>query len=303
MYFVKTAVLATIVVLTIAVLGKLMKRRMELRQLEGLMLFGSQNDDMNKIVAEYKFDSRIQPLSTDGAIVAFVIKSAYDAANSGSYLNTDMITFLIKRGCRYLDFGVQEIADETTKTSNLYVSNDGRINNSILLSKALQVVLETPVNDPLFINLRIPTMPETKLLPPCISTLGTKVYKGVFSPNMMLSACSKKIVVFVSIGAHNYCWRNNKMEKIGNSGRDSYAEMLDMFMPDKYSYPSVLKTVVPNDTYSNMDIQQIVNHKYQISPFQFYSKDDHLDAYEDIFDHFHSAFVRLNNVAGYLRDK
>jgi hypothetical protein len=278
-----------------------MKRRAELRQLEGLMLFGSQNDEMNSVVAKYKFDSQVQRLSNDGAIVAFVIKSAYDAANSGSYLNTDMITFLIKRGCRYLDFGVQEIADETTKTSNLYVSNDGRIDNSILLSKALQVVLETPVDDPLFINLRIPTMAETKLLPPCISALGTKVYKGAFSYATRLSNCYKKIVIFVSIGARNYYWHNNKMEEITWSGRDSYAEMLDMFVPDKYSYSSVLKTVVPDDTYSNMDIRQIVNHKYQISPFQFYSKDDRLDAYEDVFDHFHSAFVRLDMVARYLQ--
>lgn len=106
----------------------------------------------------------------------YCIKASYNSACSGSYVNLDMVKYVLSRGCRFLDFELYHI-DTTTpnlvdtignsKQPCVAFSNDPtsmvlKSKNYLQLSNVFQRIREyafqapTPnVNDPLFIQLRI----------------------------------------------------------------------------------------------------------------------------------------------------
>jgi hypothetical protein len=103
-------------------------------------------------------------------LIEFCIKGSYNSALTGKYINTDMIIYLLSRGCRFFDFEVYYIEDPTSKlyTPQVAYSTDGKFitldsYNSILLDNILSVLAANAFssfkspnsNDPLFINLRI----------------------------------------------------------------------------------------------------------------------------------------------------
>jgi len=118
----------------------------------------------------------------------YCIKTSYNTALTGKYINLDMVKYLIRRGCRFLDFEVFYIkttsvvnnVDVTSHTLHVAYSKDNTFvtlntENSILLEKVLTAVITSAFigpcpnfNDPLFINLRI-------------KSNNTDVYKAVAS--------------------------------------------------------------------------------------------------------------------------
>ena len=46
------------------------------------------------------------PVSQDNSLRNFIIKSSFNSAYSGSYMNLEMIKYVLKRGCRFLNFQV-----------------------------------------------------------------------------------------------------------------------------------------------------------------------------------------------------
>lgn len=106
----------------------------------------------------------------------YCIKASYNSACTGSYVNLDMIKYVLSRGCRFLDFELYHI-DTTTpnlvdtignsKQPCVAFSNDPtgltlKSKNYLHLNNVFQRIREyafqapTPnVNDPLFIQLRI----------------------------------------------------------------------------------------------------------------------------------------------------
>jgi len=99
----------------------------------------------------------------DLPIRQFCIKSSYNTAITGTYVNKDMIKYVLSRGCRYLDFeifmidGVPSVA-YTTDPNFKIIDTD----NSIKLSSAFTAVLSAAFcsvspnsEDPVFINLRV----------------------------------------------------------------------------------------------------------------------------------------------------
>lgn len=107
----------------------------------------------------------------------YAIKASFNSAYSGSYLSKEAIQYIIKRGCRFVDFQVAIInsPDNATKANPTYdpIIVDAKLlgpGNSVLLSKntmSLDDALMTCITnafsasnapnyaDPLFIQLRI----------------------------------------------------------------------------------------------------------------------------------------------------
>jgi hypothetical protein len=94
----------------------------------------------------------------------YYIKASYNTALTGRYINSDMVKYVISRGCRFLDFEIYLIDDK------IYVGSSSDVNsktldteNSILVDKIFSVIISNaftsgtaPNNgDPLFINLRV----------------------------------------------------------------------------------------------------------------------------------------------------
>jgi len=93
----------------------------------------------------------------------YVIKSSYNTAITGNYVNLEMIKYLLGRGCRFLDFEIFYIDNKPV----VAYSTDKNIDtidtdNYVLLDSVLSTVVSTafsvisPNNsDPLFIQFRI----------------------------------------------------------------------------------------------------------------------------------------------------
>ena len=94
---------------------------------EGFGIFTSKETDMANELAKVS-----TPLGGEGTIRTynvktigdlpvkeFIIKSAFNAACTGNYMNTDMIKYVLSRGCRLLDFQLYY----DTNTQNVMVSS------------------------------------------------------------------------------------------------------------------------------------------------------------------------------------
>jgi len=132
----------------------------------------------------------------DLPLVEFCIKGSYNSAFTGNYINTDMIIYLLSRGCRFFDFEVYFVQDATSGlyTPQVAYSTDGKFvvlesKNSILLDNVLSVLVANAFssfkspnnNDPLFVNLRIKSNNNDiyKAVGSSIhNTLSSKLYNG-----------------------------------------------------------------------------------------------------------------------------
>ena len=109
----------------------------------------------------------------------FCIKASYNSANSGNYISTDTLQYIINRGVRYLDFEVFYLQDTDSKTKSgtttetpifkpvVACSVDPYFallttENTVLLDNILTAAVSNAFSatcpnyhDPLFINLRI----------------------------------------------------------------------------------------------------------------------------------------------------
>ena len=294
-------VLFIILWFSVFILYRLFLKRQELLRLEGFLLT-TKESQLDKLVSKYSYDAVVEPTKNFLPFNQTFIKGAYDAANTGSYLNADMIPFLLKRGCRYLDFRVQLIPNDKN-IPDYYVSNNGKIDDSLPLISVLTALLKEPVDDPIIVKLRIAGSNDVNrnvLAGSINSILAARIYKGSFTSDTNLQNCKGKIVVLVENNQKLFHWRNGQQVLLSGMRTDSYSEMSSMLKPNKAFAPSTINIVEPDGTYDNMNLQTVVSYKYQISPFQFYNKDDALDAYENLFNRFQSAFVSLNNTEEYI---
>jgi hypothetical protein len=99
------------------------------------------------------------------------IKSSFNSACSGSFINLDMLQYVINRGCRYLDFEVFYILSDTTNSKTfipvvstsvdstyMILNSENSILLDNVLSSAVSNAFSSPCpnyKDPLFINLRV----------------------------------------------------------------------------------------------------------------------------------------------------
>lgn len=273
------------------ILYRLFLKRQELLQLEGFLLT-TKESQMDTIRSKYSYDAVIEPTKNFRPFNRTFIKAAYDAANTGSYLNADMIPFLLNRGCRYLDFRVQLIPNDKD-VPDYYVSNNGKIDDSLQLITVLTALLKEPIDDPIIVKLRIigNDVNRSILAGSINSILAERIYKSAFTKTTNLQLCKGKIVVLVENNKKTYHWRNSQLVLLTSMRTDSYSEMASMLKPNPRSTPNNVSVVEPDGSYDNMNIETVMSYKYQIAPFQFYNKDAALDAYEELFNRFQSAFV------------
>ena len=125
--------------------------------IEGATGIIAQNNEMNKINSLYGTGILLSNFQADKnnnlqfKLKELFIKSSYNSAFTGTYMNTDMIKFVLKRGCRYIDFEISKI------DGDLYVSADTlEKGNCIKLVDAIGSINKSLFGtDPLFINLRL----------------------------------------------------------------------------------------------------------------------------------------------------
>lgn len=141
------------------------KKAEQTRKLEQFTIFNTPVAEIDSV--KNSSNVKIQNVSAlylDQPLRQFCIKSSYNTAVTGSYVNTDMIKYVLSRGVRYLDFEIFMI----NKVPTVAYSTDPNYeiidtDNTILLNAALSTVISnafsahtSPNNgDPIFINMRI----------------------------------------------------------------------------------------------------------------------------------------------------
>lgn len=179
----------------------------EVAEVEGMTT--EETNEVNKITAGNSTAiTTISSSNTNFPLREYCIKSSYNSAYSGHYVNVETIGALLTQGVRFLDFEIFSINDEP----HVGVTNDPTLTtftskNTILLTDVLRYIvvhgfsIPSPnLGDPLFIHLRIKTKDKSlfeKVAMGIDITLKNRLYKGRVSGNTKLSNLMGKIVLIV----------------------------------------------------------------------------------------------------------
>jgi hypothetical protein len=263
------------------------------------------------------------------------IKASYNSAFDGKEISTDMLEYVMSRGCRFLDFElyldgesvyVNYSTDPTFSTFENTNTNDST--NGVLFSSIMTYIIGTGSgkapnpDDPLFIHLRVKSdNPDIyKKIWSIFDTPANRfnVYKDQINGNTNLIDLKEKIII-----AMDRSIRPN--DKIGN-----LADYVSVFTGgstwsiDRYSEFKNQKTSPPkpNDDFKTTNVNQlklalpdleknssnpatphdfITNYGVQTIACRFYKNDIFNDLCEDIFAEHQSAFVPLGYVLNYIK--
>lgn len=168
-------ILVVIFCMFLYIIFRLLRKRVELMQeTEGFTSFTNKNviaiENANKLPLGLR---RVSPANQKKTLDSFVIKSSFDSAYDGETVSTDMVTYVLSRGYRLLDFEVfyaLPTPKEGETPSNVPkavvgCSTQGAFpsssSNAVLFSEILDTVVQNgfknPVpnlEDPLFIQIR-----------------------------------------------------------------------------------------------------------------------------------------------------
>ena len=267
------------------------------------------------------------PATQDNALRNFCIKSSFNSAYTGGYINLDMIKNVLQRGCRFLDFQVF-IKDNTAIvaysqddyidafTSNLPALSLGGVFSTINMN-AFNENSPNP-NDPLFIQIRIlSNLPAAKSIvaETIASAFSANLYAdpatGFAIPidlNVQMNQLQSKVVIVTDQNAATA--DGNQLSKYvnlitGTANVRTYTENQLTYQPinppDPYVYN--FKIVLPDLGYffgiSNSDATYLIK-KYgaQVVAQAFYSQDLNLTNYEAIFNEYRSAFIPISSFVG-----
>jgi hypothetical protein len=244
---------------------------------ENFALFNNPNKELNSM--EKTTGTGISGVKTNLALCQYCIKSSYNTAYTGTYMNLDAIKYVLSRGCRFVDFQVFLIDNKpyVGYTSDPTFKNITSQNN-ILLSDVLKQVsyygfsAPTPnMNDPLFIQLRIQpnymdkditdTTAIYQLIAQSIeSNLKNRLYSGNVTKDTLIGDLMGKIVLIIDkTTAPDYkkpanCSTSdncNDLEKYVNmeSGGDNirnntYSDLLDQLALSPYVHDDGINTQI-----------------------------------------------------------
>ena len=268
----------------------------------------------------------------------YCIKSSSNSAFSGGYMNLEMIKYVLRRGCRFLDFDVfikddipvvaysNDIIYDPSFNSftsfDLPVSLDGVL--STIKANAFSDTSPNP-KDPLFIHLKIKTNLNegykniAKIVDGEIKEL---LYQGQVTPTTYVSDLMEKIILIVDLSTSptyaNYptcditedsCYNLKKYVNL-ESGSDAlriYSEheitQQTINPPDPGVY--LMRIVYPSSNFvgitSNCDALNLIQ-KYgaQFTAQAFYKPDSKLKVYEAMFSKHKSAFVPMAAAVRYI---
>jgi len=179
MNIVKKLLIVIVIVIFTYILWRLLRTRVELQKdkvKENFTFFGKASDNELDNATNGSNVLIKSAVTTNLPLREYCIKASYNTALTGNYVNLDMISYVLNRGCRFLDFEVFYIGETSFDINNLSITKYSpqvaysvdesfktiNTENSILLDKVLTAIATsafsapTPnINDPVFINLRI----------------------------------------------------------------------------------------------------------------------------------------------------
>lgn len=266
----------------------------------------------------------------------YVIKSSYNSAVTGFYLNLNMIKYVLSRGCRFLDFEVysfDDIPHVAFSADNNFTNVDSY--NKLLLSDVLSLIAGSAFvapapnpNDPLFIHLRIKSLNNKifNAISAVVSkTIGTRLNSCDVTTDTLLSSLLGKIVLIIdkqytpNYKTYSTCENQTSCNDLTSqvnieSGGDymrvyNFSTILNLSIMPPYIYSdgtsdvNTLRLAVPDNGSNivNPSIYEfIADYGSQFVAYPFYIKDNNLEGYERVFRDNRSAFVPFSVMIPYL---
>jgi len=266
------------------------------------------------------------PVSQDNSLRNFIIKSSFNSAYSGSYMNLEMIKYVLKRGCRFLNFQVF-IKDNTAIVAYSKEDFEGSFSSnppalslggvfSTINMNAFNQYCPNP-SDPLFIHLQI--MSD---LPNANSIVAENIaasfkdnlyadpntgYATTIDLNVQLERLRGKVVIladdsrFTSTNETDPKLSNYVNLVVGKTNvrlnTESQLTIQPINPPNPYVYNFYI--VQPNLGFFyeivNSDANYLIeNYGAQAICQAFYSNDTNLLNYEKIFNDNKTAFVPIS---------
>lgn len=226
----KKTLIVLIIVIALYILFGLYNKRM---QIKSTMTEGFDVNEMNK---EFE-NARKTIIPSLGAFQSsnydenielkqFCIKASYNTAYTGNkFVNLDMISHVIERGCRFLDFEIYAFDGEpfvaySTDKENIITSNKltlsevlTRIDENAFTADTGNFTTPNPT-DPMFIHFRIISDYKesfyTKINQYIQTVMGAKMYKNSVSKDMVNNDTAirelngKYIIIFNTTSSNNY---------------------------------------------------------------------------------------------------
>ena len=261
------------------------------------------------------------------------IKASYNSAFDGKEISTDMLEYVMSRGCRFLDFelylnnGSVYVNYSTDPTFSTFENTN---TNAVLFSSIMTYITgdgkgKAPnKEDPLFIHLRIKSDNPTiytnifNVLDKPAGTNAYSVYKNQVNGNTNLNVLKEQIIIamdrsirpnddigdladYVSVFTGGSTWSINRYSEFKNQ-KTSPPKPNDDF---KTTNVTQLKLALPDLEKSSSNpatpFDFITNYGVQTIACRFYKDDIFNDLCEDIFAEHQSAFVPLGYVLNYIK--
>lgn len=338
-YLVDYALLITITMICVYIIYRMIKKRQASNPATAPIPYSdiatsAQTVQLNKI-ENTSLGSGITNLSLDpsqdNSLRNFCIKSSFNSAYTGSYVNQNMVKYVLSRGCRFLDFevfikdGVPIVAYSDAQYDPSYSSFTSLAPAlslagvcSTIMSNAFTDTSPNP-GDPLFVQLHINTNLSSSysvIAETIISSMSNKLYVGNVTPSTPLNLLMGQIVLIIDNQTANSSYQNYSgcapndntcynLKTIANMASGSNQVMLykqyNLMQqatnppdPDVYLF----RIVLPNSGIfygvNNSDMLYLVkNYGAQVVAQAFYVNDNNLAVYEAMFRQYKSAFVPL----------
>lgn len=279
-------------------------------------------------------------VSGDYSLRNYCIKSSFNSAYTGGYVNRNMVKYVLSRGCRFLDFEVyykdsvpivayseaQYDPSFTHFTSKSpAISLDGVC--STIMANAFTSTSPNP-QDPLFVQLRIKTFQSaaySAIAQTIMSTLSDKLYQGEVTLDTPLPNLMGKIVLIVDKSSSpafsqlptcdptdRTCYNlANLVNMVSGSNvvrvytaNDLMNQSINPPDPNVYLMRIVLPTLGFFYGAQNSDTYYLVqNYGAQVIAQAFYVNNGALTTYENMFRNFKSAFVQIPAALQYIQDQ
>ena len=345
MDFQRKILILFIIIICIYIIIRLIIKRVQIKQeyeLKQVNREGYENSTVSNIQNSYTCDltikddlkTRLNNVKTSGLkIINYAIKASMNTAYDGTGNNTDMINFVLSRGCRYLDFEVYRYTDANNLTTNVVSISKNKndepipLDSGLTISDALHYVSMYSFNstcpnssDPLFIQIRLKCKEEDKpaLFPDIYNNIIQKLnprYIGKVTKETSMKNLLGKVIIVMSAADITY---NNNLDPALKETVNIYSNTL----PDMQTYPylslptakiNILQDMYSCDfsfirqvqfsTYTNVDSYDIFNnYTCHIIPMMFWDTSSYLCNYENLFNKCGGGIIPLSCVYNQLKN-
>lgn len=337
----KLLILAIILIFS-GILYNLMHTRVKMKAaMENFTIMNSEKSEINKMTVS-ETGPGVTSINTkdksflDLPIREFCVKSSFNSACSGSYMSVDTISYVLSRGCRFLDFEVYLVDDILcvgVSNNPLTGSQNITSTNTISLDAAFRQIItsgfSSPApnpNDPLFVRIRLQTKNIDVLTSGVYNnvamviknTLINRLYSDNVTSTTPINALMGKVVlVWDKISSGDYISDPKltalvNMESGGDSMRTlSNASILTHSITPPHIHDDnntsdvlMVRNISPDNSdsaTSNPDSAKMISdYGIQFVCNRFYITDRNLANYEEFFRYGKCAFVPFSTAIPYL---